>query len=55
MQFALKMDLNNAHRVGLSNQNVLADGTASDGEYILKPASGNWQTIIDYVKQQLYN
>src|SRR5579859_4882105 len=55
MQFALKMDLNNAHRVGLSNQNVLVDSTASDGEYILAPANGNWQGIIDYVKQQLYN
>src|SRR5256714_165001 len=55
MQFALKMDLTNAHRVGLSNQNVLATGTAPDGEYILKPANGNWQAIVDYVKQQLYN
>ncbi|HYK85947.1 MAG TPA: LCP family protein [Ktedonobacteraceae bacterium] len=54
-QFALKMDLNNAHRVGLSNQNVLVDATAPDGEYILQPANGNWQGIIDYVKQQLYN
>jgi len=55
MQFSLKMDLTNAHRVGLSNQNVLASGTAPDGEYILKPANGNWQAIVDYVKQQLYN
>ncbi|HEX6554189.1 MAG TPA: LCP family protein [Ktedonobacteraceae bacterium] len=55
MQFALKMDLTNAHRVGLSNQNVLANGTAPDGEYILKPANGNWQAIVDYVRQQLYN
>ena len=55
MQFALKMDLTNAHHVGLSNQNVLVDSTASDGEYILKPANDNWQAIIDYVKQQLYN
>ena len=55
MQFALKMDLNNAHRVGLSNQNVLVDDTASDGEAIMAPANGNWQAIKDYVKQQLYN
>lgn len=55
IQFALKMDLNNARRVGLSNQNVLVDATASDGESILKPANDNWQAIIDYVKQQLYN
>src|SRR5947207_11009254 len=37
MQFALKMDLTNAHRVGLSNQNVLVDDTASDGEAVLEP------------------
>jgi len=55
MQFALKMDLNNAHHVGLSNQNVLVDATASDGEYILRPANNDWQAIINYVKQQLYN
>jgi polyisoprenyl-teichoic acid--peptidoglycan teichoic acid transferase len=54
-EFALKMDLNTAHRVGLSNQNVLVDSTAPDGEYILAPRNGNWQAIIDYVKQQLYN
>jgi len=54
-QFALKMDLTNAHRVGLSNQNVLADATSPDGQYILQPANSNWQAIKDYVKQQLYN
>ncbi len=54
-QFALKMDLNNAHRVGLSNQNVLVGATSSDGQDILKPANDNWQAIKDYVKQQLYN
>jgi polyisoprenyl-teichoic acid--peptidoglycan teichoic acid transferase len=54
-EFALKMDLNNAHRVGLSNQNVLVDATSSDGQAILLPANNNWQSIIDYVKQQLYN
>jgi len=53
-EFALKMDLTNAHRVGLSNQNVLVDATAPDGEYILQPAS-SWQAVQDYVKQQLYN
>lgn len=55
MQFALKMDLNDAHRVGLSNQNVLVDATAPDGEYILKPSNDNWQAIKDYVKKQLYS
>jgi LCP family protein required for cell wall assembly len=54
-QFALKMDLNNAHRVGLSNQNVLVGSTAPDGESILQPANNDWQAIINYVKQQLYN
>jgi anionic cell wall polymer biosynthesis LytR-Cps2A-Psr (LCP) family protein len=54
-QFALKMDLTNAHRVGLSNQNVLVDATSPDGQYILQPANSNWQAIKDYVKQQLYN
>src|SRR5438270_10534133 len=52
MQFALKIALNNAHHVGLSNQNVLVDATASDGEYILRPANNDWQAIIKYVKQQ---
>ena len=54
-RFALVMDLNNAHRVGLSNQNVLVDSTAPDGEYILAPANNNWQAIIDYVRKNLYN
>ena len=53
-EFALHMDLNGAHRVGLSNQNVLQDGTA-DGQYVLQPANGNWQGIIDYINQHLYN
>ncbi len=53
--FAQKMDLTNAHRVGLSNQNVLADATSNDGQYILLPANGNWQAIKDYVKKNLYN
>ena len=54
-EFALHMDLNGARRVGLSNQNVLVDATSNDGQYILLPANNNWQGIIDYVKQQLYN
>jgi LCP family protein required for cell wall assembly len=54
-EFALNMDLNAARRVGLSNQNVLADSSAPDGEYILVPRNGDWHTIVDYVKQQLYN
>jgi LCP family protein required for cell wall assembly len=53
--FALKMDLNNAHRVGLSNTNVLVDATSNDGQYILLPRNGNWQSIKDYVNKNLYN
>ncbi len=53
--FALKMDLNAAHRAGLSNQNVLVDSAAPDGEYILAPRNGDWQALVDYVKGQLYN
>jgi LCP family protein required for cell wall assembly len=54
-QFALKMDLNNAHRVGLSYSNVLVGGTSSDGESILLPKDGDWNAIKGYVGQQLYN
>ncbi len=53
-QFALKMDLNNARHVGLSNDNVLEDSTGPNGDYILLPKNGNWQGIHDYVKQNLY-
>ena len=49
------MDLSTAHRVGLSNQNVLVDAVSSDGQDILLPRNGDWQAIIDYVRQQLYN
>src|SRR5437763_4206865 len=54
-QFALKMDLNNAHRLGLSNDNVLADSTSNDGQSILLPRNNDWQAIVNYVKQGLYN
>ena len=54
-EFALHVDLTGAHHVGLSNQNVLVDATSNDGQYILLPANNNWQAIIDFVKQQLYN
>lgn len=53
--FSLKMDLTNAHRVGLSNANVLADSTSNDGQYILLPRNNNWQAIKDYVNKNLYN
>ncbi|HLI07413.1 MAG TPA: LCP family protein [Ktedonobacteraceae bacterium] len=54
-RFALSMNLNTAHRIGLSNQNVLVDSTSSDGQYILLPENNNWQAIVAYVKQNLYN
>lgn len=53
-EFALKMDLNNAHHIGISNQNVLTDTTANDGESILLPKDNNWSLITSYVQQQLY-
>ncbi len=55
--FALKMNLNDpktAH-IGLSNQNVLVDSTASDGEYILSPQNNDWSLIPTYIKQHLYS
>jgi len=51
--FVRKMDLNNAKRIGLTNQNVLVDGTSSDGQYILQPRDGNWSLIPQYIQQQL--
>jgi polyisoprenyl-teichoic acid--peptidoglycan teichoic acid transferase len=53
-EFALKMDLNDAHRVGLSNDNVLADTTSSDGQDILLPQNNDWALIPAYIQQQLY-
>lgn len=52
--FALKMDLNGAHRLGLSNANVLVDSSAN-GQYILAPRNNDWSLITLYVKQGLYN
>ena len=54
-QFALKMDLNNAHRVGLSFSNVLMDAMSPDGQDILLPKNGDWNAIKSYVGQQVYN
>ena len=53
--YALKMDLTNAHRVGLSNQNVLVDSTSNDGQYILLPRNNDWQAVKNYVNKNLYN
>jgi LCP family protein required for cell wall assembly len=54
-EFALKMDLNDAHHVGLSNDNVLTDATSSDGQSILLPQNGDWSLIPAYIQKQLYN
>jgi polyisoprenyl-teichoic acid--peptidoglycan teichoic acid transferase len=53
--FAMKMDLNNAHRIGLSFTNVLVDSRSSDGQDILLPQNGDWNLIKTYIHQQLYN
>ncbi len=53
--FALKMDLKDAHRADLTNNNVLTDAVSADGQDILLPVNNNWQAIIDYIKQNLYN
>jgi len=53
--FAMKMDLNNAHRVGLSFSNVLMDSRSSDGQDILLPQNDDWNLIKTYINQQLYN
>lgn len=53
--FAMKMDLKDAHHADLSNNNVLTDATSSDGQDILLPVNNNWQAVVDYIKQNLYN
>src|SRR5450759_1080970 len=54
VSFALKMDLNGAHKLGLTNGNVLVDSSAN-GQYILAPRNNDWNLITLYVKQGLYN
>ncbi|HEY0753067.1 MAG TPA: LCP family protein [Ktedonobacteraceae bacterium] len=54
-EFALKMDLKDAHRVGLSLSNVLENATSSDGQAILQPRNGDWAQIPAYIQKQLYN
>ncbi|MGB8347829.1 MAG: LCP family protein [Ktedonobacteraceae bacterium] len=53
--FAMKMDLKDAHRADLTNNNVLTDAVSSDGQDILLPVNNNWQAVVDYIKQNLYN
>ncbi len=54
-EFAQKMDLNDAHRVGLNNGNVLVDANSNDGQYILLPRNDDWSLLPPYIQQQLYN
>lgn len=51
--FSMKMNFNSAHRVGLTDQNVLVDAQSGDGQDILLPANGDWTAIQRYVAAQL--
>lgn len=53
--FAQKMDLNGAHRVGLSTSNVLENANSDDGQSILLPINGDWAQIPPYIQKQLYS
>jgi LCP family protein required for cell wall assembly len=50
---AQKMELTHAARIGLTNQNVLVDAQSSDGQAILLPANGDWNSIQQYVANHL--
>lgn len=54
-EFAMKMDLNGAHHLGLSNDNVLVDSFSSDGQAILLPRNNDWSLIPAYIQKQIYN
>ncbi len=53
-EFALHMDLSNAHRLGLNNDNVLVDAVV-DGQDVLLPRNNDWQAIVGYLNHGLYN
>lgn len=48
-----KADIGHATRIGLTNQNVLQDGSTNDGQYILEPANGDWNAVHQYVADHL--
>jgi anionic cell wall polymer biosynthesis LytR-Cps2A-Psr (LCP) family protein len=52
--FVLKMDLNNDHRLDLSNENVLVETISSTGQAILLPKNNDWEVIIDFIRHGLY-
>jgi LCP family protein required for cell wall assembly len=60
VQFTLDMDLESSQtaRIGLSYDNVLTDGTSSDGQSIVIPKDGDWNdwtTVASFVQKNLYN
>jgi anionic cell wall polymer biosynthesis LytR-Cps2A-Psr (LCP) family protein len=56
LAFALKMDLTDpkAAHIVLSDQNVLKQAQSDNGQYILQPANGDWDTIPTYIQHHLY-
>jgi LCP family protein required for cell wall assembly len=50
--FSAKLNLAQAHRVGLTDQNVLQDTQSADGQDILTPAI-DWHAVQQYVARQL--
>ena len=51
--FMQKLNFTNAAHIGLSDQNVLVDATSADGQAILLPQNGNWNSIRQYVAANL--
>lgn len=47
------VDVANATRIGLSNQNVLVDAMSDDGQDILEPANGDWSVVQQYIASRL--
>jgi polyisoprenyl-teichoic acid--peptidoglycan teichoic acid transferase len=51
--FGEKLDFTHAKRIGLNTRNVLVGATSDDGQSILLPANGDWNTVRQYVAQQM--
>lgn len=51
--FTLKLDFNHAAHIGLSNSNVLVGSVSGDGQDILLPQNGDWNTIKRYISDNL--
>jgi LCP family protein required for cell wall assembly len=56
LAFAFKMDLTDpkAAHIVLSDHNVLEHAQSANGQYILRPANGDWNAIPTYIQQHLY-